>query len=111
MEKHKYGFYDGNNIITAGFVVNFYGDSSVGIQDGSWAIKPDRSGPFYFDDEEQVEEFKEALSTAFEIVTGDRCGVETLEEQCRRLDAEEAALNPQLFSNSAPPDSFDQILR
>jgi hypothetical protein len=94
MKKHKYGFKtDIGEIVTAGFIINYYGDESVGIFDASWTLKPDAGGPFYFTDEKELEEFKGKLEDAFEIVTGERCGVETFEEQGKRLEYEEIFFN------------------
>ena len=91
--KHKYGYEHplSGQIQTAGFFVDFYGDESVGIYDQKFTVQAE-SATFIFDDDREVEEFKELLADAFEIVTGERCGVETFEEQWRRLDAQEKQL-------------------
>lgn len=51
-------------------IITDYGDSDVGIPDRQWLL----TGEF---DEEYLEDFKEALKDAFEVLCGERVGIIT----------------------------------
>lgn len=74
------------DIAVSGFYVDFYGDKSVGIFDENYIIKAD-GGEFHFQGKDDLKLFKEKILDAFEIVTGERCGIKTFEEQHTGLDA------------------------
>ena len=59
-----------------GFYVEFKGDPSVGIQDSQWKIEED----FYFDNKEELEEFRNGIKNLFENLCGEIVSVMTYEE-------------------------------
>lgn len=74
-----------NDIKVEGFDIICYGDSSVGIPDAHWTLEKE----FYFDDETHINEFKEKLREAFEVVCADPVQINTyreLEEERRQED-------------------------
>ena len=60
----------------SGFVVSFPGDPSVGVSDGQWTI----NGDFYFDDQEELQKFKDDLKLTWENYCGENCRIYTCEE-------------------------------
>lgn len=72
------------DIKVTGFRIKFYGERSAGIFDQVWLI----NGEHYFMDHDEMEEFKEKIRDAYEIVVGDRCEVKTFEELEQELDTE-----------------------
>lgn len=65
-----------NDIKVTGFYITSYGDADVGIFDQTWKIE----GDFYFDDKTQLEEMRQKIKEAFEVVYAENLGVETFEE-------------------------------
>ena len=59
-----------------GFHLSVPGDPSVGIPDGNWTI----SGDFYFDNQKELDEFKDKLKLTWEDYCGENCRVLTFEE-------------------------------
>lgn len=70
-----------------GFHVTSYGDPSVGIFDAEWKV----SEKFYFDNQEELDEFKKGLSELFENYCGE-VSIETFNERQIQMDAEERQL-------------------
>lgn len=67
-----------------GFYIKLPGDMSVGINDSVWQLE----GDFYFDNEDELEEFRARLKLTFENYCGEDCRVETFEEQQMEIDIE-----------------------
>lgn len=59
-----------------GFYISYAGDPSVGIFGGSFVV----NGGFYFEDKEEMEQFRKDLQDLFEAHVGERCSVSTDEE-------------------------------
>jgi hypothetical protein len=68
----------------AGFYIKLPGDMSVGIPDSEWKL----DGDFYFDNADELEEFRAKLKLTFEDYCGENCRVETFEEQQMEIDEE-----------------------
>jgi hypothetical protein len=85
MEKQEKGV---ENIMkiqkVTGFYIKLPGDMSVGIQDSIWQL----DGDFYFDNVDELEEFRALMKLTFESYCGDECRVETFEEQQLEIDEE-----------------------
>jgi hypothetical protein len=73
-----------NQIHVERFYIFSAGDPSVGLWDQEWTIGPD----FYFEDEEDLNNFKEKLKKAFEYICDGPPEVSTQEE----IDAENAEM-------------------
>jgi len=71
----------------SGFHVFAAGDPSVGINSAAWEIKND----FYFDNKEELEEFRKEIKLLFEFHCGEVTSVTTFEEYQAELDVEEDA--------------------
>jgi len=67
-----------------GFYITIPGDWSVGIDDQEFTV----TGDFYFDNEEELSEFKEKLQDTFGEYCGEICRVETFEERQLQIDIE-----------------------
>ena len=67
-----------------GFYIKSPGDMSVGIQDSVWKL----DGDFYFDNTDELEEFRALLNLTFQTYVGEDCLVETFEEQQLEIDEE-----------------------
>jgi len=68
----------------SGFYIKSPGDMSVGIQDSVWKL----DGDFYFDNTDELEEFRALLNLTFQSYVGEDCRVETFEEQQLEIDEE-----------------------
>ena len=68
-----------------GFIISAQGDSSVGINSATWKLEED----FYFDDQEELEEFKNQLKELFTGYCGEISFVETYEEYQKQIDVED----------------------
>lgn len=68
----------------AGFYITMPGDLSMGINDVEWKLE----GDFYFDNNDELEEFRARLSLTFENYTGEECLIETFEERQTQIDIE-----------------------
>ena len=68
-----------------GFIVSTTGDPSVGINPASWKIEED----FYFDNQEELEEFRLELKALFENYCGESPDVMTYEEYQNLIDGED----------------------
>jgi hypothetical protein len=68
-----------------GFIISAQGDPSVGINPATWKLEED----FYFDDQEELQEFREQLISIFESYCGEISFIETYEEYQKRIDAED----------------------
>ena len=66
-----------------GFYIISHGDSSVGIFDAEWKL----SNNFYFDNQKEVDIFKEELSKLFENYCGE-VSIETFNERIAQIEAE-----------------------
>lgn len=66
----------------AGFYVTAPGDPSVGIFPANWKI----DGDFYFDNEEELEEFRKELNEVFTNYCGEGVHVYTFEEDAARTE-------------------------
>jgi hypothetical protein len=74
----------------SGFYITFKGDPEVGIFDSIWELKED----FYFDNKEELEDFRKELKTVFD----NYCGfvkVETFEEVAKQIGDEDQAYYEQ----------------
>ena len=60
-----------------GFYINFTGDESVGILPAQWQI----TGDFEFENENELNQFKQKLKEAWEYCSDTPIGVETFEER------------------------------
>ena len=69
----------------SGFIISAQGDPSVGINPATWKLEED----FYFDDQEELEEFKNQLKELFTNYCGEISFVETYEEYRKQIDAED----------------------
>ena len=67
-----------------GFHVTSYGDPSVGMFDAEWKV----SEKFYFDNQEELDDFKKGLSELFENYCGE-VSIETFNERQLQIEAEE----------------------
>lgn len=72
-----------NIIKISGFIITSAGDPSVGISDAVWELK----NGLYFDNNEELEEFRKGLAQLFEDYCGD-IHVKTLEEYEAEMEAE-----------------------
>lgn len=79
-----------NQIETKGFRIVSPGDESVGIFQGDW----DLTGPFFFENKDELEEFRIKLKEAFEYVSDD-CYIETYEEREKYIREENEQLNEE----------------
>ena len=61
------------------------GDPSVGINPATWKLEED----FYFDDQEELEEFKNQLKELFTNYCGEISFIETYEKYQKQIDAED----------------------
>jgi Fe2+ transport system protein B len=68
-----------------GFIISAQGDSSVGINPTTWKLEED----FYFDDQEELEEFRNQLKELFTNYCGEISFIETYEEYQKQIDAED----------------------
>jgi Fe2+ transport system protein B len=68
-----------------GFIISAQGDPSVGINPATWKLEED----FYFDDQEELEEFKNQLKELFTNYCGEISFIETYEEYQKQIDAED----------------------
>ena len=68
-----------------GFIISAQGDSSVGINSTTWKLEED----FYFDDQEELEEFKNQLKELFTIYCGEISFIETYEEYQKKIDTQD----------------------
>lgn len=68
-----------------GFYITANGDSSVGINPSTWELRND----FYFDNQEELEEFRKELKSFFESYCGEVADVLTFEEERQMIEAEE----------------------
>ena len=75
-------------IKSAGFIVEFQGDETVGIFSQQWHI----SGDFIFDSEEEFSGFKFKISQSFEFCSDTPIIVESLEERSARINEELVAI-------------------
>ena len=74
------------NIITVkGFYITAPGDPSVGINPSTWELRND----FYFDNLEELEEFRKELKNLFEFYCGEITHVITFEEHQKMVENEE----------------------
>lgn len=67
-----------------GFYIKVPGDMSVGLFDQEWKL----DGDFYFDNVDELEEFRALLNLTFQSYAGEDCRVETFEEQQLEIDEE-----------------------
>ena len=67
-----------------GFYITMPGDLSMGVNDIEWKI----DGDFYFDNEDELEEFRALLVLTFRSYCGEDCLVETFEEKQIQIDIE-----------------------
>jgi hypothetical protein len=75
----------------SGFHVTAQGDPSVGIPSASWEIRND----FYFDNPEELQEFKKEIQSLFEWYCGEVTGVVTVEEHQAMLEEEDRMMYEQ----------------
>jgi len=68
----------------SGFIINFYGDRSVGIFDQEWTI----NGEFHFESKDDIETFKKKIIEAFEYASDTPLGIESIEERMERIEIE-----------------------
>ena len=71
-------------IKVTGFYVTMPGDMSVGMFDQEWKVE----GDFYFDNQDELDEFKALLDLTFQNHCGEQCLVETYEERQLQIDSE-----------------------
>jgi hypothetical protein len=67
-----------------GFYITAPGDPSVGIQPATWELRND----FYFDNQEELEEFRNEIKSLFESYCGEVTDVITFEEEQQMIDAD-----------------------
>jgi len=67
------------------FYITANGDPSVGINPATWELRND----FYFDNQEELEEFRKELKSFFEFYCGEVTDVLTFEEEQQMIDEEE----------------------
>jgi len=72
----------------SGFHITTQGDLSVGINSVTWEIIND----FYFDNQDQLEEFRDEIKQLFEFYCGGNIKVQTIEEYQAMLNAEDQIL-------------------
>ena len=85
------------------FYIFYAGDPSVGIWDQKWTVGPD----FYFEDQEDLNNFKEELKKAFEYICDGPPEVSTQEE----IDAENAEMERiAMEAEKAREDFVDEPL-
>lgn len=68
-----------------GFYITASGDESVGILPSTWKLEND----FYFDNKEELEEFRKELQGFFEFYCGELTSIITFEEHQEMCEAEE----------------------
>jgi len=68
-----------------GFYITAKGDPSVGINESQWKLEED----FYFDNQEELEEFRNELKKFFNYFYGEGISVKTYEEYQKQIDAED----------------------
>lgn len=83
------------------FFVTAPGDPSVGIFPSTWTIESD----FYFEDQNDLDEFKENILQAFEKAFGDVTYIETAEEIA--LQEEEMIIITEQMLEDFDDDIFD----
>jgi hypothetical protein len=66
----------------SGFYVTAAGDPSVGIFSSTWKL----DGDFYFDNQEELEEFRKELKEVFTNYCGEGVDVDTFEENDARTE-------------------------
>jgi hypothetical protein len=66
----------------SGFYITAPGDPSVGIFPANWKI----DGDFYFDNQEELEEFRKELNELFTNHCGEGVIVDTFEEDAARTE-------------------------
>ena len=71
-------------IKVTGFYIIFPGDPSVGIFESQWKLY----GDFYFDNQDELEEFRALLNLTYRNYVGEDCNITTFEEQQSRIDSE-----------------------
>lgn len=74
-----------------GFYVTAAGDPSVGINQATWEVRND----FYFDNPEELQEFRKEIKSLFEFHCGEVVSILTFEEQQAMLDDEERMIFEQ----------------
>ena len=67
-------------IKVTGFYIIFPGDPSVGINESQWKLE----GDFYFDNQDELEEFRALLNLTYQNYVGDDCNIITFEENKAR---------------------------
>lgn len=72
-----------NELKSFGFIVEFYGDKSVGIFNQQWVI----NGEFEFQSAEDFKAFKQKIIEAFEYCSDTPIGVVSLEEHKAKIEA------------------------
>ena len=73
-------------IKVTGFHITAPGDESVGILSASWELRND----FFFDDQEELDNFKNELKGTFEWYCGEITSIVTFEDYQAELDSEES---------------------
>jgi len=68
-----------------GFYITAPGDPSVGIYPSTWKLEND----FYFDNQEELEEFRKELKNLFEFYCGEATQILTFEEHQQEIEADE----------------------
>ena len=68
-----------------GFYITANGDPTVGINPATWELRND----FYFDNQEELEEFRNEIKSLFESYCGEVTNVITFEEEQQMIDKEE----------------------
>jgi len=82
MENEGKGLENIQKIIkTKGFNIMFKGDPSVGIFDSRWEL----NGDFYFDNQQELEDFRKELQGLYENYCGE-VTIETFEEYADRFN-------------------------
>lgn len=83
------------------FTITAHGDPSAGIFSSVWTVGPE----FYFENEEELEEFRERLAELFSDYSGEKVSVYTAEEieaeneYLRIIDEQSDALMDELNDN------------
>ncbi len=70
-------------IKVTGFYIVFPGDPSVGIFESQWKLE----GDFYFDNQDELEEFRALLNLTYRNYVGDDCKIITFEEHQALVDS------------------------
>ncbi len=86
-----------------GFVLHSAGDPSVGIPSSDWTI----SGEMFFEEKEDLEEFRKSLRETFQFVCDGAPKVMTFEEYQSIIDAEDRAFAP---FDEPEPEPEDPLL-